>query len=165
MDRGAIAVSGGAGTGTDVTGILNTDSGALTNTPYSQKARLEREASPTGTNPEELLAAAEASCFTMELGERLALAGHPARSLRTEARVQLVKPGGRWIIGGIRIHCTAVVPGISDSEFLAIAHEARTAGPIAQALRPDLTLTVSLEGHDPMSEVALDPLLRPVHRW
>ena len=75
----------------------------------------------------------------------LAAAGHPARSLRTEARVQLVKPSGYWEIPSLRIHCSAVVPGITEDEFLAIAHTARTQGPIARALRAAVTLTVSLE--------------------
>jgi len=164
MDRGAIAVSIGNGAGADGAGTLVTDSGALTNTPFSLKARFEREATPSGTNPEELLAAACASCFNEELAARLAAAGHEAQSLRTEARVQLVKPGNQWTIGGIRIHCTAVVPGISDSEFLAIAHEAKARGPIAHALRPDITVTVSREEHLVVAEPSTNPQLRPVHR-
>lgn len=162
MDRGAIATSTGAGA--DV-GTLTTDSGALTNTPFSQKARFEQEASPTGTNPEELLAAACASCFNSELAARLAAAGHLAHQLRTEARVQLVRPGNHATIGAIRLHCSAVVPGIGDSEFLAIAHEAKTHSPLALALRPDITLTVSREERVTVAEPAMDPHLRPAHRW
>lgn len=163
MDRGAIAVSTRADA--DVVGMLNTDSGALTNTPFSQKARIELEATPSGTNPEELLAAACASCFTATLAERLAAAGYHAHAIRTEARVQLVRPGGHGTIGAIRLHCTAVVPGISDAQFLAIAHDAKTHGPIAQALRPDITLTVSRQERVDVVEPAMDPSLRPAHRW
>ena len=143
MDRGAIAVSTGAGK--DASGTVTTDSGTLANVPYSRTSRCEREATPSGINPEELLAAAAASCFNLELAARLAAADHPAHSIRTEARVQLVKPGGQWTIGAIRLHCTATVPGITESELLAIAHEARIHGPIAHGLRPDVTLTISLE--------------------
>jgi osmotically inducible protein OsmC len=142
MDRGAIATWSGTGTNA---GTLTTDSGALINAPFSTTARFDLEAKPTATTPEELLAAAYAGCFTMTLGERLAAAGHPAHSLRTEARVQLVKPSGYWEIPSIRIHCSAVVPNIAEADFLAIAHAARIHGPIGHAMRADITMTVSLE--------------------
>jgi osmotically inducible protein OsmC len=141
MDRGAIATwsaSKNAGT-------LTTDSGALLNTPISLGARFEREATPTATTPEELLAAAYAGCFTMELAERLAASGHPPFSLRTEARVQVVRPSGYWEIPAIRLHCSASVPGISEEEFLSLVQIARSHGPIARTLRADLVVTVSLE--------------------
>lgn len=158
MDRTALAVT--TAPGADVTGLLSTDSGALVNTPFSQRARFALEATPSGTNPEELLAAACASCFTAELGARLAAAGHAAHSLRTEARVQLIHPGGRWTIGAIRLHCSAIVPGIDDAEFRAIAHAAKAAGPIAHALLPDITLTVSRHDRVVVAEPASDPGLR-----
>jgi len=142
MDRGAIAVWKYTGTNA---GTLTSDSGALLNTPFSPAARFELEARPSATTPEELLAAAYASCFNMTFAERLAAAGHPARSLRTEARVQLVRPSGYWEIPSLRIHCSALVPGIAEDEFLAIAHAARIHGPIGRALRAAVTLTVSLE--------------------
>ena len=141
MDRGAIAIWNDPRTDA---GTLSTDSGALTNTPISPKARFELEAIPTATTPEELLAAAYAGCFTMMLAERLEAAGFHPMSLRTEARVQLVRPSRYWEIPAVRIHCSAIVPGISAQEFLAIAHEAKQSGPIAQAMRAEVTLTVSL---------------------
>lgn len=142
MDRGAIAVWSGAGANA---GTLTTDSGALQNTPLSPDVRFELEATPTSTTPEELLAAAYAGCFTLDLLERLSASGHPPFSLRTEARVQVVRPSGYWEIPAIRLHCSANVPGISDEEFLALVREARTQGPIARTLRADLVVTVSLE--------------------
>jgi osmotically inducible protein OsmC len=139
MDRGAIADwNTNAGT-------ITTDSGALINAPYSSNARYELEAKPSATTPEELLAAAYASCFTTTLAERLAAAGYSTPSLRTEARVQLVRPSGYWEIPAIRLHCSATVPNITDKEFLEIAHSARIHGPIARAMRADVTLTISLE--------------------
>lgn len=139
MDRGAtITWNVDAGT-------ITTDSGALVNMPCSPTARYELEAMPSATTPEELLAAAFSSCFTMELAERLKAAGYSTPSLKTEARVQLVHPSGYWEIPSIRIHCTASVPGISERDFLAIAHLARTHGAIARTLRADITLTVTLE--------------------
>jgi lipoyl-dependent peroxiredoxin len=126
-------------------GTITTDSGALINAPFTPAARYELEARPTATTPEELLAAAYAACFTMTLAERLVAAGYSAPSLRTEARVQLVRPSGYWEIPAVRVHCSAGVGGITEEEFLAIAHAARLHGPIARALRAEVTLTVSLE--------------------
>ncbi len=139
MDRGATADwNTNAGT-------ITTDSGALINAPYSTSARFELEARLAGTTPEELLAAAYASCFTMTLADKLTAAGYPTPSLRTEARVQLVRPSGYWEIPAIRVHCSAAVPGISEHDFLEIAHSARIQGPIARAMRCEVTLTLSLE--------------------
>lgn len=142
MDRGAIAVWNGKKSSS---GTLTTDSGSLIEMPFSPIARYELEARPSATTPEELLAAAYASCFTMTFAEQLAAAGHSPSRLRTEVRVQLVRPSGYWEIPAIRIHCSASVAGIDDTEFLAIAHAARKRGPIARALRAEITLTVSLD--------------------
>lgn len=139
MDRGAKAEW------TSIAGTITTDSGALINAPFSTAARYELEARPSATTPEELLAAAYASCFTTTLAERLVAAGYAAPSLRTEARVQLVRPSGYWEIPAVRIHCSATIPNIGEKEFLEIAHSARIHGPIARALRAEVTLTVSLE--------------------
>jgi osmotically inducible protein OsmC len=166
MDRGATTISTGArAAGTDAAGTLTTDSGALINMPFSLKARYELEATPSGTTPEELLAAACATCFTEELSSRLAAAGHKAQSLQCESRVQLVRAAQQWTISGIRIHCTAVVPGISDSEFLSIVHESKVGGPIAQALRPEITVTVSRLDHPLTAEAAMNPSHRQASRW
>jgi len=142
MDRGAVATWNipGANAGT-----LTTDSGALTNVPCSTAARFELEARPSATTPEELLAAAYAGCFTMTLAERLTEAGHTPHSLRTEVRVNLVRPGGYWEIPSVRVHCTAAIPNIEESRFLAIAHAARQEGAVARSMRAEITLTVSLE--------------------
>ena len=66
---------------------------------------------PSGSNPEELLAASLAACFTMTLADRLTAAGHPALSMRTEARAMLVRPERRWSVPAMRMHCTATSPG------------------------------------------------------
>jgi lipoyl-dependent peroxiredoxin len=142
MDRGAVAIWSHPGMNG---GTLTTDSGALTNVPCSSVARYELEASPTATTPEELLAAAYAACFTMTFAERLSSAGHPVHSLRTEVRVQLIKPSGHWEIPAVRVHCSATIPSIGESEFLAIAHAARVEGAVARAMRAEVTVTVSLE--------------------
>lgn len=144
MDRGATAIWSSQSAGT-----LATDSGALVGVPYSPKARYELEAQPTATTPEELLAAAYAADFTMTLADRLGAVGHAVTRLHTEARVQLVKPSGYWEIPAVRLHCSAIVPGITENEFLAIAHDARVQAPIARAMRADVTLTVSLASTPP----------------
>ncbi|TMQ13955.1 MAG: OsmC family peroxiredoxin [Deltaproteobacteria bacterium] len=159
MDRGAIAGWDGAKV---KCGTVTTDSGSLIGVPYSPVTRFEREAGPPATTPEELLAAAYASCFTMTFAQQLTAAGHTASSLRTEVRVQLVKPHGYWEIPAIRVHCSAAVRGITESEFLKIAHAARMSGPIARALRSEITLTVSLD-RAPGREWQL-PLGPPVER-
>lgn len=142
MDRGAVAIWNIPGSNA---GTLTTDSGALINTPCSATARFELEASPSATTPEELLAAAYGGCFTMALAERLAASGHPPHSLRTEVRVNLVKPRGYWEIPSLRVHCSAAIPNIEEAEFLAIAHGARVDGVLARALRAEIVMTVSLE--------------------
>ncbi len=141
MDRGAICIWNDPRTDA---GTLTTDSGALTNTPLSAHARPELEGVPPAPPPEELHAAAYAGCYTMMLAEALGAAGYHPMSLRTEARVQLIKPTGRWEIPSVRVHCSAIVPGVSAEEFLALPHAAKQRGPIAEAMRADVTLTVSL---------------------
>lgn len=142
MDRGAIAVW--TGSGKDGRGKLSTDSGALVETPYSAAARFEQTQNITGTNPEELLGAAHAGCFTMALAFRLAAAGHPPNEIRTEARVHLQRAGQGWTIPHIKLHCTASVPGIDAAKFMELAHDAKLNCPISQALKPEITLTASL---------------------
>jgi osmotically inducible protein OsmC len=142
MDRGAIAIWE---PNHIRSAAIETDSGARIAMPQSSAARFELGAPPSATTPEELLAAAYAGCFTMTFAEQLTASGYSASRLHTEVRVQLVRPGGHWEIPSIRIHCSAIVPGIEEHEFLAIAHAARNGGPIAQALRAEITLTVSLD--------------------
>lgn len=142
MDRGAIAVW--TGSGKEGRGKLSTDSGALVDTPYSAPARFEQTQNVTGTNPEELLGAAHAGCFTMALAFRLSAAGHTANEIRTEARVHLQRAGQGWMIPHIKLHCTANVPGIDPAKFMELAHDAKQNCPISQALKPEITLTASL---------------------
>src|SRR5262245_12559241 len=139
MDRGAIAHWKA-----DV-GKLSTDSGALVNVPYTRASRFELEALPAGGSPEELLAAAIAGCFAMTFAERLATAGHVPYEIRAEARVMLIRPGGRWTIPAVRVHCTTNVTGVGDAELAAVAHAAREDSPIIRATRAEVTLTISRE--------------------
>ena len=136
------------GSGAEGQGTLTTASGAFTDLPYSAKLRFQNEDGvdhrPGGTNPEELLGAAHAGCFSMALAFRLTAAGHPAESIKTEAKVEIVKGEGGWTIPSIRLVCNAKVPGIDPAKFAELAADAKANCPVSKALRPDITLTANL---------------------
>ena len=91
--------------------------------PYSLRARVEED--QQATNPEELIGAAEAGCFTMSLANLLTEAGHPARELRTTAEVTLAAVGGSYDITRIALTTEGEVPGIDDEVFADIAQKAK----------------------------------------
>ncbi|MCA8890528.1 MAG: OsmC family protein [Hyphomonas sp.] len=130
------------------TGTLDTQSGALDAHPYSFKARFEDENGKSGTNPEELLGAAHAGCFTMQLSHLLAEAGHPADELKTMATVSVEpKDGGGFEITRSALSLDAKVPGIERDVFEAIASKAKTGCPVSVALGGiDITLDMTLHG-------------------
>ena len=119
----------------DGSGTVSTQSGVLTNSPYSFKGRFEDEDGKTGTNPEELIGAAHAGCFTMQLSHMLAEAGHPADMLETTANVS-VEPadGGGFEINKSHLQLSARVPGIDNDEFMKLANTAKTGCPVSKAL-------------------------------
>jgi osmotically inducible protein OsmC len=132
MSRTANAVwkgSGPAGSGT-----LSTQSGALDQQPYSAKLRFENEDGKAGTNPEELIAAAHAGCFSMALAFRLTGNSTPPDELRVEAKVDLVKGDGGWTIPSIHLSVAAKVPGIDAAKFEELAQDAKTNCPVSKAL-------------------------------
>src|SRR4051794_3293463 len=109
------------GTGKDGTGDLTTDSGVLSGTPYSFKTRFENERGP---NPEELIAAAHAGCFTMALAFQLQGAGFTPTELTTEAAVSLEKEGQGFRISKSALSLRAQVPGIDRVRFEELARTA-----------------------------------------
>ena len=111
-------------------GTVSSESGVL-NHPYSFKTRFENE---KGTNPEELLGAAHAACFSMALSHLLASAGHKPTQVQTTADVTLDKIGDGFKITKILLTTTAQVPGIDDKTFQDIAGKAKVGCPISQAL-------------------------------
>ena len=111
-------------------GHVKADSGVL-NHPYSFGTRFENAA---GTNPEELIAAAHSSCFSMALSHMLASAGHKPTRVTTKADVSLDKVGEGFKITKITLTCDAVVPGLDEKTFLETANKAKTGCPISQAL-------------------------------
>jgi osmotically inducible protein OsmC len=123
-------------------GSLTTDSGVLSKTPYSFSTRFEGE---KGTNPEELIAAAHAGCFTMALSAELGKAGLTAQSLRTTAAVSLEKNGGGWGVTESHLELVANVPGASQDAFKAAAETAKANCPISKLLNARITLAWKLE--------------------
>ena len=96
------------------------------------------------TNPEELIAAAHAGCFTMALAFRLSGAGHPPTSLETGAEVSLAQEGGGWKIAAVALSLKGSVPGMSRGDFLAHAEEAKKTCPVSRALNADITLSAEI---------------------
>ena len=126
---------------TEGTGSLDSQSGAFSGTGYSFKARFQDESGKSGTNPEELIAAAHAGCFAMQLSHMLAEAGHPADSLDAKAVVALEQEGAGFAIKSSAIKLDAKVPGMAQSEFETIANKAKEGCPVSKALGAiDITL-------------------------
>jgi osmotically inducible protein OsmC len=114
----------------------------LTDARYDFNTRFENE---PGTNPEELVAAAHASCFTMALSFALAGAGHTDGTLDTKAAVTLDKDGDGFKVTKSALTLTARIPGISQSEFDQIAAGAKAGCPISKLLNAEITLDATLE--------------------
>jgi osmotically inducible protein OsmC len=129
------------GTGKDGAGDLTTDSGVLSNTPYSFKTRFENE---KGTNPEELIAAAHAGCFTMALAFQLQGAGFTPDELSTEAAVSLEKEGQGFRIAKSALTLRAQVPGIDRGKFEEFARAAEKNCPVSKVLNAEITLEWTL---------------------
>jgi osmotically inducible protein OsmC len=142
MKRKASAVW--SGTLKEGKGTLTTGSGALETHPYSFGSRFEENAKP-GANPEELLAAAEAGCFTMALSADLAKAGHTPEEVRTEATAEMKQEGGKWSIVGIHLVTRGRVPGVDQAEFERLAEATKTSCIVSRALNVEFTLDAKLE--------------------
>ena len=125
------------GTGRDGTGDLTTDSAVLSTTPYSFKTRFETQ---PGTNPEELIAAAHAGCFTMALAFQLQTAGFTPTELRTEAAVHLDQEGQGFKISRSALTLRAQVPGIDADKFGELARAAELNCPVSKVLKAEISL-------------------------
>jgi lipoyl-dependent peroxiredoxin len=139
MNRKARAVW--QGTGKEGTGHLTSDSGVLSSTPYSFKTRFENE---KGTNPEELIAAAHAGCFTMALAFQLQNAGFTPTELSTEAVVSIEQQGGGFTITRSALTLNASVPGIERAQFEQLAREAEKNCPVSKVLKAEITMDFTL---------------------
>ena len=129
------------GTGRAGTGQLSTDSGVLAETPYSFRTRFENE---KGTNPEELIAAAHAGCFTMALAFQLQGAGFTPTELTTEAAVSLEPEGQGFRITRSALTLRATVPKLDEAAFAKMAGEAEKNCPVSKVLNAQITLDAKL---------------------
>jgi lipoyl-dependent peroxiredoxin len=129
------------GTGKDGKGTLTTQSGVLSTTPYGFNTRF---GDTKGTNPEELLAAAHAGCFSMALAFALTVAGFTPQSIATTARVTLESDGPGFKISRSALALEASVPGVSREQFETIAQGAKAGCPLSKVLNAEITLEWTL---------------------
>lgn len=123
-------------------GTLSTASSVLDKTQYSFSTRFENG---NGTNPEELIAASHAGCFTMALSAALGKVGHVPTQLATTATVTLEQVGGNWTITTIHLDLVGSVPGIDQAQFETIAADAKANCPVSRVLKAEITLAAKLE--------------------
>ena len=133
------------GPGKEGGGIVSSTSGVLHDTPYSAATRFVSEDGKAGTNPEELIAAAHAACFSMALSFQLTGAGHPPQELRTTAHLSIEQGTAGWDITGVRLELTGKVAGVTKEQFLELADKAKAGCPVSKALRAlPITLDATL---------------------
>ena len=126
----------------DGKGTLSSASGVLKNTPYSFSTRFE---SQPGTNPEELIAAAHAGCFTMALSAQLGNAGMTAQAIDTTATVTLEKTDAGFTVTASHLQVTAKIPGADRAKFDEAAKNAEKGCPISRLLNAKITMDAKLE--------------------
>jgi osmotically inducible protein OsmC len=126
----------------DGKGTLTSGSGVLKDTPYSFSTRFE---SQPGTNPEELIAAAHAGCFTMALSAQLGNSGMTAQALDTTATVTLEKLDAGFTITAIHLQVTAKIAGADQAKFAEAAKNAKEGCPVSRVLKANITMDAKLE--------------------
>lgn len=127
----------------DGKGQISTESGALKQQPYGFNTRFENQ---PGTNPEELIGAAHAGCFTMALSMILGEAGLTATALDTKATVSLDKEDGGFAIKTIHLELSGTVPGANQAKFEELANKAKTGCPVSKLFKAEISLSVKLNG-------------------
>ena len=127
----------------DGKGTVSTESGALAQTPYSFRSRFE---SGSGTNPEELIAAGHAGCFTMALSAQCTGNGLTPDTISTSAALTLEMVEKSWTVTKIHLEVTARVPGASNETFQKLAAEAKANCPISRLLKAEITMSATLNG-------------------
>ena len=123
-------------------GTVSTQSGVLSDTQYSFKTRFEEG---KGTNPEELIAAAHAGCFSMALSSELGKLGVTAESIRTTAAVSLEKTDAGFTITSVHLDLKAKIPGADKETFEKAANNAKKGCPVSRVLNAEITLDAVLE--------------------
>lgn len=123
-------------------GTISTESGALKDNPYGFNTRFENA---PGTNPEELIGAAHAGCFSMALSLMLGEEGFTPDSIDTKATVTLEKDGDGFAVTAVHLDMTARIPNIDQATFDEIANKAKTGCPISKLLNADISLDATLQ--------------------
>lgn len=123
-------------------GNISTQSGVLAEVPYSFGTRFAEE---RGTNPEELIAAAHAGCFSMALSAGLGQAGYTPDQIRTSAVLTMENIEGEWKITAVHLEVVARIPSITADVFLAIAQDSKQNCPVSKVLNAAITLEAKLE--------------------
>lgn len=126
----------------DGKGTISTDSGILSDTQYSFSTRFEQA---IGTNPEELIAAAHAGCFSMALSGQLGDAGMTAERIHTTASVTLDKTEAGFTITAVHLEVMAKIPGVDQQAFETAANNAKTGCPVSKVLNARITMDAKLE--------------------
>jgi osmotically inducible protein OsmC len=126
----------------DGKGTISTDSGVLSDTQYSFSTRFE---DGVGTNPEELIAAAHAGCFSMALSGQLAQAGLTAEGINTTASVTLDKTDAGFAITAVHLSVKAKVPGADSQAFEKAANNAKAGCPVSKVLKAEITMEATLD--------------------
>ena len=126
----------------DGKGTVSSTSGVLSNTPYSFTTRFE---DTPGTNPEELIAAAHAACFSMALSGQLGAANLTADSINTAATLTMEKLDSGWTITAVHLDVTARIPNGDAAAFQKAADNAKSGCPVSKLLKANITMTAKLE--------------------
>ena len=126
----------------DGSGKISTDSGVLSETQYSFSTRFE---DGIGTNPEELIAAAHAGCFSMALSGQLGQAGLTADSIKTKASVKLDKVEAGFAIVSVHLEVRARIPNADEAAFMTAANNAKAGCPVSKVLNAEITMDAKLE--------------------
>ena len=126
----------------DGKGTISSESGVLKETPYSFSTRFENG---IGTNPEELIAAAHAGCFSMAFSAELGKAGITPESIHTTATITMDKTDAGWTVTESHLDVAARVPGVDPAKFTAAANAAKAGCPISRLLKANVTMDAKLE--------------------
>jgi osmotically inducible protein OsmC len=126
----------------DGVGAISTETGVLNEAPYGFKSRFENG---KGTNPEELIGAAHAGCFSMALSLMLGEAGLTAERIETHAAITLDRIDGAFTITASHLTLTAKVPGATPAQFLEIANKAKAGCPVSRVLKANITMDATLQ--------------------
>lgn len=127
-------------------GHINTQSGVFNEQPYNFRMRFEDESGKSGTNPEELVAAAHAGCFSMALSAQLEKAGHTAENIQTQCTIAMETDDKGPYVKTSTLKLQARVPGIDQEAFLKLANDAKQNCPISRLLNCEIKLEAELQG-------------------